>query len=88
MNQASLPPFHVTKTTRLTVEADHALTIDLRTYIDYYAQTHGAKVGEAELLREMARQFMAGDAAFQTFRLKPRRRRRTQPTQTQTEASA
>jgi len=85
MKHLPLPPFHIKKTTRLTVETDYVLTLDLKAYADFYAQTHSAKVGEAELLREMARHYMAGDADFQAFRQRPRRRRRKQPVQPQPE---
>lgn len=88
MNHTPLPPFHITKTTRLVVEADHALTLDLKAYGEFYAQAHGAKVDEAELLREMARLYMAVDTDFQAFRHKPRRRRRVKPAQPAPETSA
>lgn len=76
MKPTALPPFHITKTTRIVVEADHTLTTDLQAYAAFYAQTHQAKVNEADLLREMARHYMAGDAGFQAFKGKAGRKRR------------
>ncbi len=87
MNQSTLPPFHITKTTKLSVDVDHTLSLDLKAFADFYSHTHGAKVGEAELLREMARHYMANDTKFQSFRQKPRRRRRAQPSPPETETS-
>jgi len=63
----SLPPFHITETTRFTVEADHELTLQLRRYQEFYKQAYGAAVTEGDLLREMARRFMASDPDFQGF---------------------
>lgn len=77
MKQTSLPAFHITKTTRIVIEADHQLASDLQAYAEFYARAHDAKVTEAELIREMARQYMANDTSFQAFRSKPRRKRRT-----------
>ena len=87
MNQSTLPPFHITKTTKLSVDVDHTLLLDLKTFADFYSDTHGAKVGESELLREMARHYMANDTKFQSFRHKPRRRRRSQQMSNETEIS-
>lgn len=75
----ALPPFHIAETTRFTVEADHQLTTTLRRYQAFYKQAYGATVTEAELLREMARCFMANDQDFQGAGQKRRRARRTQP---------
>ncbi len=68
MPDLTLPAFHITKTTRVTVEADYSLTQDLEQYRAFYRQTHHATVTDADLLREMARQFMAADRAFQQFK--------------------
>lgn len=76
MKQTSLPAFHITKTTRVVIEVDHQLATDLHAYADFYARAHDAKVAEADLIREMARHYMANDSAFQVFRSKPRRKRR------------
>jgi len=73
----ALPPFHIAETTRFTVKADHELTQTLRRYQAFYKETYGATVSEAELLREMARRFMAADGDFQGFGQKRRRTRRT-----------
>lgn len=70
----ALPPFHITEVTRFTVEADHELTETLRRYQAFYKEAYGAQVSEAELLREMARRFMANDAEFQGAGRKRRRR--------------
>ncbi len=63
----ALPPFHISEITRFTVEADHELTQTLRRYQAFYKEVYGAMVTEAELLREMARRFMANDGDFQGF---------------------
>ena len=76
MKQNSLPAFHITKTSRIVVEADHQLATDLQAYAEFYARNHDAKVSEADLIREMARHYMANDSSFQVFRSKPRRKRR------------
>ena len=72
MPDLTLPAFHITKTTRLTVEADYALAQELEQYHAFYRETHGASANEspglADLVREMARQFMAHDRAFQQFK--------------------
>jgi hypothetical protein len=75
----ALPPFHIAETTRFTVEADHELTQTLRRYQAFYKEVYGAAVTEAELLREMARRFMAQDGDFQSFGQKKRRSRRKPP---------
>jgi len=75
----SLPAFHITETTRFTVEVDHELTQQLRRYQEFYKQAYGAAVTESELLREMARRFMANDPDFQGFGRKHRRPRRPRP---------
>ena len=75
----ALPPFHITEVTRFTVEADHELTQNLRRYQAFYKEAYGATVTEAELLREMARCFMANDQDFQGVGQKRRRAKRTQP---------
>lgn len=75
MPDLALPAFHITKLTRINVEADHPLTQDLEQYRVFYRQTHQATVTDADLLREMARQFMAADQAFQQFKQPPGRRR-------------
>jgi len=72
----SLPPFHITETTRFTVEADHELTLQLRRYQEFYKQAYGAAVTEGDLLREMARRFMASDSDFQGFGQKRKKARR------------
>ena len=72
----ALPPFHITEVTRFTVEADHELTHNLRRYQAFYKEAYGAQVTEAELLREMARRFMANDRDFQGAGKKRRRTRR------------
>ena len=74
----ALPPFHIAETTRFTVEADHQLTTTLRRYQAFYKEAYGAAVTEAELLREMARCFMANDSDFQGVGQKRRRAKRTQ----------
>ena len=75
----ALPPFHIAETTRFTVEADHELTQTLRRYQAFYKEAYGATVSEGELLREMARRFMASDGDFQGFGRTRRRARRKQP---------
>jgi hypothetical protein len=72
----SLPPFHVTTRKKITVEANHELENDLEQYRAYYRQAYGADVSDAELLREMARRFMADDRPFQEFRRGARPRMR------------
>jgi hypothetical protein len=72
-NKIALPPFHITETTRFTVEADHELTETLRRYQVFYREAYGANVKEADLLREMARRFMAEDKEFQSVGQKRRR---------------
>ena len=74
-----LPAFHITETTRFTVEADHDLTLQLRRYQEFYKQAYGATVTEGDLLREMARRFMASDLDFQGFGQKRGRTRRKSP---------
>ena len=74
----ALPPFHIAETTRFTVEADHELTQTLRRYQAFYKEVYSATVSEGELLREMARRFMAADGNFQGFGQNKRRSRRTQ----------
>jgi len=75
----ALPAFHITETTRFSVETDHELTLQLRRYQEFYRQAYGATVTEGDLLREMARRFMAGDVDFQGFGHKRRRSRRKSP---------
>jgi len=75
----ALPPFHIAETTRFTIDADHELTQTLRRYQAFYKEVYGATVSEAELLREMARRFMATDVDFQGFGQKRRRAKRKQP---------
>jgi len=72
----ALPPFHITEVTRFTIEADHELTEMLRRYQAFYKEAYGAHVSEADLIREMARRFMANDADFQGAGRKRRRRSR------------
>lgn len=72
----ALPPFHIAETTRFTVESDHELTQMLRRYQAFYKEVYGATVTEAELLREMARRFMAADSDFQGTGNKRRRTQR------------
>ncbi len=74
----ALPPFHIAETTRFTVETDHELTQALRRYQAFYKEIYGATVTEADLLREMARRFMAADTQFQGFGGKRRRATRKQ----------
>lgn len=83
----ALPPFHITEVTRFTVEADHELTETLRRYQAFYKEAYGAQVSEAELLREMARRFMANDAEFQGSGRKRRRRSRKSAATTPQEPS-
>ena len=83
----ALPAFHVTETTRFTVETDHELTLQLRRYQEFYKQAYGATVTEGDLLREMARRFMASDLDFQGFGQKRRRTRRKSPAPSNAEAS-
>ena len=64
---------------RFTVEADHELTQTLRRYQSFYKEAYGAAVTEADLLREMARRFMANDGDFQGFGQKRRRTKRKPP---------
>ena len=78
MPDLTLPAFHITKLTRITVEADYPLTQDLEQYRAFYRQAHHAAVTDADLLREMARQFMAADRAFQQFK-QPSGRTRFRP---------
>jgi hypothetical protein len=68
MPTISLPPFHVTTRKRIQVEVHHELEHDLEQYRAYYRQAYGADVSDADLLREMARRFMADDRPFQEFR--------------------
>ena len=83
----ALPPFHIAETTRFTVEADHELTQTLRRYQAFYKEAYGATVSEGELLREMARRFMANDSDFQGFGQKRRRTKRKLPGASNAEAS-
>ena len=64
MPTISLPPFHVTTRKKIQVEANH----ELEQYRTYYRQAYGADVSDADLLREMARRFMADERPFQEFR--------------------
>lgn len=73
----ALPPFHIDEITTFKVEADHELTQALRRYRDYYRNAYGGDVTEADLLREMARRFMADDKGFQTYCKKKRRTKRS-----------
>ena len=73
--EIALHPFHIVEVTRFTVEADHELTENLRRYQEFYRLAYGENVKEAELLREMARRFMAQDKKFQGFGGKGRRSR-------------
>ena len=68
MSTISLPPFHVTTRKKIQVEINHELEHDLEQYRAYYRQAYGADVSDADLLREMARRFMADDRPFQEFR--------------------
>ena len=83
----SLPAFHITETTRFTVEDDYELTLQLRRYQEFYKQAYGATVTEGDLLREMARRFMASDVDFQGFGQKRRRTRRKPPAPSNAEAN-
>ena len=74
-NNIALPPFHIVETTKFTVEADHELTQTLRRYLACYREAYGGTVTEADLLREMARRFMAEDKDFQRRGQKRRRTR-------------
>lgn len=78
MLDIALPAFHVVNTRKLTIEISHELVEDLERYKAYYKQAYGADVSESDLLREMARRFMAGDRDFQIikFGLKSRSRSR------------
>lgn len=75
----ALRPCHITETTRFTVEADYELTEALRRYQAYYRNAYGHAISEADLLRAMARQFMADDRDFQGFGRKQRRPARKRP---------
>ncbi len=75
----SLPPFHVTTRKKIQVEVHHELEHDLEQYRAYYRQAYGADVSDADLLREMARRFMADDRPFQEFRRGGRPRSRLPP---------
>lgn len=70
MSNTALPAIHLRSKARITVEADQPLAWELDQYKAFYAQVHGAPVEEADLLREMARAFMASDREFQRFRRK------------------
>lgn len=72
----ALPPIHIVETTKIVVEADYELTQTLARYADFYRDAYGAAVKPAELLREMARRFMATDRDFLSFGQKRRRRAR------------
>lgn len=72
----ALPPIHISETTKFTVEADYELTQALRRYQAFYREVYGETVPEADLLREMARRFMASDKHFQQFGVKKRRTRK------------
>jgi hypothetical protein len=83
----ALPAFHITEMTRFTVEADHELTLQLRRYQEFYKQAYGATVTEGDLLREMARRFMASDVEFQGFGQRRRRSKRKQSAPSNAEAN-
>ena len=72
----SLPPFHVTTRKKIQIEINQELEHDLEQYRSYYRQAYGADVPDADLLREMARRFMADDRPFQEFRRGSRSRSR------------
>ncbi|MGD8450915.1 MAG: DUF2274 domain-containing protein [Phycisphaerae bacterium] len=76
----ALRPCHITETTRFTVEADYELTEALHRYQAYYREAYGHAVTEADLLRAMARQFIADDKDFQGFGRKQRRSTRRRST--------
>ena len=79
MSDIALPAFHITKTTRFTVEADYALTQDLAQYRQFYRSVYGVNVTEKDLIREMARRFMENDRDFQSFKQPRSRPRRSRP---------
>jgi hypothetical protein len=87
MPEISLPPFHVTARTKLTVEINPELAQDLERYRAFYKQAYGADVLESDLLREMARRFVDGDREFQVakYGLKARSRAPRQPAAPTTE---
>jgi hypothetical protein len=61
----TIQPFHHRrKKTKLTLELDHDLAEQLKAYAAYYKATFGGDVTLTELIAELARQFMAGDAEF------------------------
>lgn len=86
-HKIALPPFHISETTRFTVEADHALTETLRRYQAFYRDAYGANVKEGDLLREMARRFMADDKEFQSYGQKRRRASKKAPSSASAEPS-
>jgi hypothetical protein len=91
MPTISLPPFHVTTRKKIQVDINHELDHDLEQYRAYYRQAYGAEVSDADLLREMARRFMADDRPFQEFRRggrPPRARPSRRPEVAITEAAA
>ena len=63
-----LPAFHVTTVRKCPVEVPYEMGLDLDRYRAFYMQAYHADVAEAELIREMARRFMASDREFQTFK--------------------
>ena len=77
MPNISLPAFHVTTRTKLTVEVHHELAQNLEHYRAFYKQAYAADVSDADLLREMARRFMEADREFQDYRNGGRSRSRS-----------
>ena len=63
-----LPAFHVTTVRKCQVEVPYEMGLDLDRYRAFYRQAYHADVAEAELIREMARRFMASDREFLTFK--------------------
>jgi hypothetical protein len=78
MPEISLPAFHMTTRTKITVEVSHELAQDLERYKAFYKQAYGADVSDSDILREMARRFMEADQQFQAAKrgIKPRSRAR------------
>jgi hypothetical protein len=79
MSGIALPAFHITTTKKHTIEFPYALQQDLEAYRAFYKQAYGADVGEAELIREIVRVFLAQDEGFRAARVgaAPRTRSRS-----------
>jgi hypothetical protein len=68
MAAIALPAFHITTIRKHTVELPYALQQELEAYRAFYKQAYGADVGEADLIREIVRAFLAQDEGFRAAR--------------------